>query len=66
MKHAVIRIDTTHYGVILSTHRTADAASAACERKCNALLRANRDAIAHLVYTTAQVDGKKGERVQYA
>lgn len=65
-KPAVIRIDTAHYGVILSTHRTAEAADKACERKCAALTRANRDAIANLVYTTAEVVGSKGDRVRYA
>ena len=66
MKHAVIRIDTANYGVILSTHRTAEAADIACSRKRSALLRANPDAITNLVYTTAMVDGTNGERVRYA
>lgn len=65
-KPAVIRIDTAHYGVILSTHRTADAADKACERKCAALARSNKDAITSLVYTTSDVVGSKGDRVRYA
>ena len=67
MKHAVIRIDTDHYGVVLSTHRTAEKAAEACEIRCAELVRRVPDAIPWPVYQTVIVDrAKTGDRVRYA
>lgn len=65
-KHSVIRIDTANYGWIVTSHRTAEAAQAACIRRRNGMTRNQPQVIAHLVYTTAEVTGRKGERVRYA
>lgn len=64
--NSVIKIETATYGVIISRHFTPEAAKIACEKKCAVLVRRNRNVIAHLVYTTAVVDGRKGERVRYS
>lgn len=64
--HSVIRIDTACYGWIVTSHRTPEAAQAACIRRRNGTRRNDANVLAALIYTTAEVTGRKGERVRYA
>jgi hypothetical protein len=62
---AVIRIDSEHYGVVVSCHRTSGAALTALDR---AKRRLPADAIPYLVYRVVVVPCGTvvGERVRYA
>jgi hypothetical protein len=62
---AVIRLDTEHYGVVVSCHRTSGGALASLGR---AKRRLPADAIPYLVYRLASVPCGTvvGERVRYA
>jgi hypothetical protein len=66
VKHCVIRIDTARYGWIVSRHLTVGSAQKHCIKLRETLNNRYANAIASLVYTTAECAGAVGERVRYA
>jgi len=67
-KTALVRIDTPHYGWIVSLHRKPEVASAAYDRKAAAVTRKYRDALPHLMYRVVELNltptAKVGDRVR--
>lgn len=61
----LVRIDTEHYGWIVSQHRTAEAAEKAQSKADARVLRKNRNALVHLMFRVVNVPrGKRGDRVR--
>jgi hypothetical protein len=62
---AVIRVDTEHYGIVVSCHRTAGSANLSLTKLRRSL---PADAIPHLVYRSIVVPCGTvvGERVRYS
>lgn len=62
----LIRVDTEHYGWIVSTHRSAETAERARALREAEILRREPDALTSLIYVVAEATGDVGDRVRYA
>jgi hypothetical protein len=62
----LIRIDTAHYGWVVSRHRTTETAEAAYQMKAQRILRRTPGAVVNEMYVISAVVAPLRQRVRYA
>lgn len=64
MAHCLIRIDTEHYGYVVSRHRTERTADDALYRQADRIRRRNPSALISCMYVVRESDARIGTRIR--